>query len=67
MLTTDTGVTFTGDGSGNALALRTSDGSTLWHASIGGVSNSPVTVEIDGRQHLLVAGGGVLYAWRLPK
>jgi alcohol dehydrogenase (cytochrome c) len=66
VLTTDTGVTFTGDGSGNALALRTSDGSTLWHASIGGVSNSPVTVEIDGRQHLLVAGGGVLYAWRLP-
>jgi alcohol dehydrogenase (cytochrome c) len=66
VLTTDTGVTFTGDSSGNALALRTSDGSTLWHAAIGPVSNSPVTIEIDGRQHLLIAGGGVLYAWRLP-
>jgi alcohol dehydrogenase (cytochrome c) len=66
VLTTDTGVTFTGDSSGNALALRTSDGATLWHAAIGPVSNSPVTIEIDGRQHLLIAGGGVLYAWRLP-
>ena len=66
VLTTDAGVTFTGDSSGNALALRTSDGSTLWHAAIGGVSNSPVTVELDGRQYVLLAGGGALYAWRLP-
>lgn len=66
VLTTATGITFTGDGSGNALALRTSDGSTLWHASIGGVNNSPITIEIDGRQHLLIGGGSVLYAWRLP-
>ena len=67
MLTTTTGVTFTGDGSGNALALRTSDGSTLWHASIGGVGNAPITIELDGRQYLLVGGGGALYAFRLPK
>jgi alcohol dehydrogenase (cytochrome c) len=67
VLTTATGVTFTGDSRGNALALRTSDGATLWHASIGSVSNSPVSIEIDGRQHILIAGGGVLYAWRLPE
>ena len=48
------------------LVLRTADGTTRWHASVGGVSNTPVTIEIDGRQHLLVGGGGVLYAWRLP-
>ena len=35
VLTTDTGVTFSGDGSTNVLALRTSDGATLWHSSIG--------------------------------
>ena len=40
--------------------------STLWHAAIGGVGNSPVTIEIDGRQHLLIGGGSGLYAWRLP-
>jgi len=45
VLTTDSGVTFTGDGSGNASRCATSDGSTLWHAAIGGVSNSPITVE----------------------
>ena len=66
ILTTDSGVTFTGDGSGNVMALRTSDGTTLWHASVGGVSNTPVTILIDGHQHLLIGGGGVLYAWRLP-
>ena len=40
ILSTDTGITFTGDGSGNVLALRTTDGTTLWHAAIGSVSAS---------------------------
>jgi alcohol dehydrogenase (cytochrome c) len=66
VLTTGTGLTFTGDSTGNVLALRTNDGSTIWHSSVGSVSNSPVTLELDGRQYLLVSGGSVLYAWRLP-
>jgi alcohol dehydrogenase (cytochrome c) len=37
VLTTATGLTFTGDSANNALALRTSDGTTLWHAGIGRV------------------------------
>ena len=41
VLTTESGLTFTGDTAGNALALRTSDGTTLWHAGIGRVGNSP--------------------------
>ena len=61
MLTTGGGVTFTGDSNGNLLALRTSDGTTLWHASIGAVGNSPITYELDGRQYLLVGGGSGLY------
>lgn len=67
VLTTATGVTFTGDTRGNVLALRTSDGTTLWSAAIGGVGNSPVTYELDGRQYLLVAGGGSLFAFDLPR
>ena len=35
VLTTDSGVMFTGDSLGNVLALRTSDGKTLWHAGRG--------------------------------
>jgi alcohol dehydrogenase (cytochrome c) len=66
VLTTDSGLTFTGDNSNNVMALRTSDGKTLWHSGIGRVGNSPITAEIDGRQHLIVGGGTALYAWTLP-
>ena len=48
-------MTFTGDAVGNALALRTSDGATLWHSAIGRVGNGPMTYELDGRQYVLVA------------
>ena len=66
VLTTESGLTFTGDTAGNALALRTSDGTTLWHAGIGKVGNSPITYELDGRQYVLIGGGSALYAWALP-
>ena len=66
VLTTASGLTFTGDSPGNALALRTSDGSTLWHSGIGRVGNSPITYELDGRQYVLIGGGSALYAWALP-
>jgi alcohol dehydrogenase (cytochrome c) len=49
------------------MALRTSDGTTLWHSGIGGVGNGPVTYELDGRQYLLVGGGAGLYAFALPE
>jgi len=66
VLTTASGLTFTGDSAGNALALRTSDGTTLWHSAIGRSGNSPVTYELDGRQYVLIGGGSALYAWALP-
>lgn len=67
VLTTESGLTFTGDTAGNALALRTSDGTTLWHAGIGKVGNAPVTYQLDGRQYLLIGGGSALYAFALPE
>jgi alcohol dehydrogenase (cytochrome c) len=67
VLTTESGLTFTGDTAGNALGLRTSDGVTLWHAGIGKVGNSPITYELDGRQYLLIGGGSALYAWALAE
>jgi alcohol dehydrogenase (cytochrome c) len=66
VLTTASGVTFSGDSVGNALALRTSDGTTLWHSAIGRVGNGPVTYELDGRQWVLLGGGSALYAFTLP-
>ncbi|HLK62752.1 MAG TPA: acido-empty-quinoprotein group A [Bryobacteraceae bacterium] len=68
VLTTESGLTFTGDGQGSVLALRTSDGKTLWHAGQGqGMQSSPITYELDGRQYVLTSGGGVMFAWALPE
>lgn len=67
VLTTDSGLTFTGDAHGNFLALDTATGKTLWHAGAGGgIASSPITYELDGHQYLLTSGGSVLFAWKLP-
>jgi alcohol dehydrogenase (cytochrome c) len=67
VLTTDSGLTFTGDAQGNFLALDSSDGRTLWHAGSGSqIASSPTTYELDSRQYVLTSSGGVLFAWALP-
>jgi alcohol dehydrogenase (cytochrome c) len=67
VLTTASGLTFTGDAANSALALDTRDGTTLWHVGLGRVGNSPVTYELDGRQYVLIGGGSALYAFALPE
>ncbi len=67
VLTTASGLTFTGDSSGNFMALDTSDGKTLWHAGTGStIASSPMSFELDGHQMVLMSAGDVLYAWKLP-
>jgi alcohol dehydrogenase (cytochrome c) len=66
VLTTDSGLTFSGDLPGNLIAFRTSDGAALWHENIGRVQNGPITCAIDGKQYLIVGGGTSLYAFSLP-
>jgi alcohol dehydrogenase (cytochrome c) len=65
VLTSETGLAITGDAVGNLLAIRTSDGTALWHESIGRMSGAPVTYEREGKQYLLVSGGNTLYAYTL--
>src|SRR5579871_1111455 len=61
VLTTDAGLTFTGDGVGNVMALDTSNGKTLWHAGTGSpMQSSPITYELDGRQYIMTSSSGVL-------
>jgi alcohol dehydrogenase (cytochrome c) len=67
VMTTDSGITITGDGHGNMLALETSSGKTLWHAGMGSpMQSSPISYELDGRQYIVTSGGGILFAWALP-
>jgi alcohol dehydrogenase (cytochrome c) len=67
VLTTDSGLTVTGDAYGNMLVLDTRDGETLWHAQTGGsIESSPIAYELDGREYLITSSGGVLFAWALP-
>jgi alcohol dehydrogenase (cytochrome c) len=68
VLTTDSGLCFTGDAHGNFLALKTATGETIWHAGTGAsMQTSPMTYELDGRQYVLTGSGSVLFAWALPE
>jgi alcohol dehydrogenase (cytochrome c) len=68
VLTTDSGLTFTGDYVGNVLALDTTNGKILWHAGTGiRMESSPITYELDQRQYVVTGSGGVLFAWALPE
>ena len=40
-------------------------GTPLWNARLGNVTSAPETYRLDGKQHLLVAAGDMLYAFRL--
>lgn len=68
ILTSDSGLTFSGDAHGNFLALDSADGKTLWHAGSGSrITSSPITYQLDGRQYVVTSSGGVLFAWTLPE
>jgi alcohol dehydrogenase (cytochrome c) len=67
VLTTASGVTFTGDSASSAIALRTRDGATLWHSGIGRVGNAPISYELDGRQYVVIGAGSAVYAFALPQ
>ena len=67
VITTASGLIFTGDAHGNVLALETATGKTLWHAGTGsGMQSSPISYELDGRQYVVTSSGGVVFSWALP-
>jgi alcohol dehydrogenase (cytochrome c) len=47
------------------VAYDAETGVPVWHSRIGSVSNAPISYELDGRQHILVAAGDTLYAFAL--
>jgi alcohol dehydrogenase (cytochrome c) len=69
LLTTASGLIFSGDADGNLLALDSRGGKLLWRYQMGAPMHgtSPTTYMLDGRQHLLVPAGTTLTAWALPR
>ena len=67
ILTTASGLLFSGDADGNLLAFESLSGKLLWRYQMGATMHgtSPTTYIIDGRQHLLVPSGTTLTAWAL--
>lgn len=67
VLTTAGKLLFTGD-SGHLTAFDPASGAVLWHARLASnVSNGPSTWMLDGRQHLIVAGGDTLYSFAVEQ
>ena len=64
VLSTAGNLVFAGDFSSNFVALNAKTGDTLWHANLGnGLSNGPITYELDGTQYLVVATGDTLWTF----
>jgi alcohol dehydrogenase (cytochrome c) len=68
LLTTASGLIFTGDSEGNVLALDSRSGKLLWRYQMGAPLHgaSATTYMLDGRQHILVPAGTTLTDWALP-
>jgi alcohol dehydrogenase (cytochrome c) len=69
VLTTASGIAFTGDADGYLLAIDSRSGKLLWRYQMGATlhGTSPITYMLDGRQHVLVPAGTTLTAWALPR
>ena len=68
LLSTASGLIFSGDADGNLLALDSRSGKLLWRYQMGATMHgtSPITYMLDGRQHVLIPAGTTLTAWALP-
>jgi alcohol dehydrogenase (cytochrome c) len=67
-LATAGGVVFTGDSSGNVIALDAVTGKDLWHRQLGAaIYASPVTFEVGGEQYVVIPSGAALFAFALPR
>jgi alcohol dehydrogenase (cytochrome c) len=64
LLTTAGHLLFDGVGP-NLIAFDVTTLKPLWHAHIGGTSNAPETYMLDGKQYVLEAGGGSIWAFYL--
>jgi alcohol dehydrogenase (cytochrome c) len=68
LLSTAGGLLFANDGAGSLVAFGIQGKQppiALWHAQIGSVDNAPETYTLDGKQYVLVAADGAVWAFYL--
>ena len=67
LLSTASGLIFSGDAEGNFLAIDARSGKFLWRFQMGSAlhGTSAITYMLDGRQHVLVPAGTTLTSWAL--
>lgn len=77
VMSTATGLVFSGEGSGELFAVEATTGEKVWTGSSqAGVNAPPISYEIDGKQYIAVVSGGnklfgyqsgdIIKAWALP-
>jgi alcohol dehydrogenase (cytochrome c) len=67
VLTTASGVLFTGDNDGHVLALDSRTGKELWRQQLGGaIYAAPTTYMLDGRQYVSISAGTTFTTFALP-
>ena len=68
VMTTASGLVFAGDNDGHLAAFESRTGKPLWKYRTGSriYGAAPITVMLDGRQHVLVASGVTIMAFALP-
>ena len=66
ILTTAGGLLFSGSVDGYFYALDASNGSELWHMSLGQrVHSAPMSFAVDGKQYVTIAAGNVVFTFGL--
>jgi alcohol dehydrogenase (cytochrome c) len=66
VLSTASGLVFTGSREGYVFGLDARTGAMLWRANVGGASSaSPMTYQVDGKQYVALASGNSLFIFAL--
>ena len=66
LVSTAGNVLFAGGPSNDIVALDATNGRALWHAVLNaGISNGPITYELDGRQYVVAAASDTMWAFVL--
>ena len=66
VLATAGNLVFAADPAGNFVAVNASTGEPLWHSNLNsGMTNAPISYELDGTQYIVLAAGDTLYGFAM--